>query len=480
MCYTNYSTRGCIDECCDGEETRRLRVASTCSAICGAHRSFVEHRNHGKRLVPSTYERKLENSSKNTTHTSDLPVPEPISLHFDALRRSGRITSQFNSARLLAANMAFRSPFLELSNDVMLMIIDTLAISPPRLDSPNKILTPLKHLSATNQRLRQLVRPFLLEHIELDSCLALPNYGKYGSFFSATSRAIADLSAIPGVCNNIRRFSFHTQRDTPSSISGFPPFDAIVNFIGSLNNLQNLTICIDTTSPLFEAAIEASSGEILLRLDKIKTLHVNERNIKLLTYCPNVQHVAISRAPGETAYGSAFGISRPFLVAPNVIQLEIKGIVLLCRVARLIMLSLEFPNTECLRLTENYFRCFRSWAYRIGDNFKHIKVLAVSHRFFEQFVACGPRNYLDDSTPFIGADNFARLAFENIDTLEELWLDPDNIARRTRGSNPETSNGNGRGSQEDRVDPDLQTKADVSWVWTRPSDPLVRHVEWIV
>ncbi|KAF9737363.1 hypothetical protein PMIN06_013012 [Paraphaeosphaeria minitans] len=257
----------------------------------------------------------------------------------------------------------------------------------------------------------------------------------------------------------------------------------LVDIISSLTKLQHLTLCIDTSFSLFEGAINASSGDVLLRLNTIQTLHVSKRFTHLLHYCPNVRNLAISRTPGEPAYDSAFSNGQqPSLVAPRVTQLELKGIVLLCRVARLVSLSLEFPNTQVLRLTENSTHCFQAWSCRVGENFQHVKVLAVSRQFSEPFLVCGPRNGSDGPAPFAGADDVARLAFGNIATLEELWLEPDNIARRVCGPEPGSSVGSTsyRGGQEDQVGSDPWTETDVRWVWTRPSDPLVRPVEWIV
>ncbi|KAK7188931.1 hypothetical protein DPSP01_013070 [Paraphaeosphaeria sporulosa] len=325
--------------------------------------------------------------------------------------------------------MATRSHFLGLRNEIILLIIDVLASPPPGLASLIRISTPLKYLSAANRRLRQLIRPVLLARITLDNCPAPRTYRLSGFFLSSATKATADLSAIPGVCDGIQRFSFRAQIVTLSTINLLPRFDNLVEFIGSLSRLQCLTLCIDTTYSL-KGAINASSGDILLRHKTIKTLHVSERFIHLLHYCPNVRNLAISRTPGELAYGSAFSSGQPCLVAPHVTQLEVSGIVLLCRVFRLISLSLEFPNTQVLRLTAKYTHCFKNWSRRVGENFKHVKVLAVSCQLFEQFIFCGPQNeLLYNSAPVVGAENVARLAFENIATLEELWLEPDNIAR---------------------------------------------------
>ncbi|KAL5398569.1 hypothetical protein PMIN06_013013 [Paraphaeosphaeria minitans] len=118
--------------------------------------------------------------------------------------------------------MATRSHFLGFSNEIILLIIDALATPPPRLDSSSRITTPLKYLSATNRRLRHLVRPVLLERIARDNRLAPRTYRQSGFFLSSATKATADLSLMPGVCNGIQRFGFRTQITTPSTITPVP------------------------------------------------------------------------------------------------------------------------------------------------------------------------------------------------------------------------------------------------------------------
>ncbi|KAF2448894.1 hypothetical protein P171DRAFT_428885 [Karstenula rhodostoma CBS 690.94] len=381
--------------------------------------------------------------------------------------------------------MASRTLFLDLSNDIILMILDILAFSPPRLDLPIEMPTPLKHLSATNRRLRQLVRPYLLERITLDNRLAQPNYKTAGYHLSSATQAIAALSENRSVCDNIRRFSFnttHTWRDTLSYTTVSPRYDILVEFISRLNKLQHLTVRSEYASSLFEGAIKASSALIFLRLESIKTLHIGERYLNLLTYCPNVQHFVISQI-GEPLPSNPFDINRPYVAAPSITQLEVEGDVKLCRMDRMPSLGLEFPNVECLRFTETaglYEAIFERWVHRLGDTFSHLKVLAVSRQVFEQFIVGEPSDDSANVAPFAGADDFARMVFDTLDSLEELWLEPDHIAIWTRSSDPDFGDSGYRVGREDQAGLDSRTGPSVQWVWTRPSDPLVRPVEWIV
>jgi hypothetical protein len=97
---------------------------------------------------------------------------------------------------------------------------------------------------------------------------------------------------------------------------------------------------------------------------------------------------------------------------------------------------------------------FEQLSYIIGNYFKQLRVLAVSHPFFEGYIVCGPRNGLNGSPPFVGADEFAINAFKNIHSLEELWFERDEISRRTHSSSIELSASNTENgdSQEDGID----------------------------
>lgn len=378
--------------------------------------------------------------------------------------------------------MSNGSPFLELSNDIMLLIIDELANLPPRLDSRIRYLTPLKHLSVTNRRMRELVFPTLFKRIALENHLEPVNWrwSSYDFHLPSSFKAIEYLSATPGICDTVRKFSFHTQNATSRTITARPRYDIMVTFIGSLSRPQHLTLCIGDSFALFEDAIHDYWRDIALRFETITTLHISEQGINLLCYCPNVRNLALSRAPGELTYDSTVASGVLSMVALHVTHLEADYLSLVCRVARLTSLSPEFPDTEVLRLTERYLHSFHSWSRRVGNCFKHVRVLAVSRQFFAGYI--GFRKGNDTSfTPFVGADDIARWAFVDIATLEELWLEPDNIARRVRSSTTEADAGDAkhRGSQEDEVGPYSQIEA-TQWVWTRPSDPLVRHIEWIV
>jgi hypothetical protein len=126
---------------------------------------------------------------------------------------------------------------------------------------------------------------------------------------------------------------------------------------------------------------------------------------------------------------------------------------------------------------------FEIWFYSIDHDFKQLRVLAVFHQYFEQFIVCEPQSGLNGSPPFVGADDLAIHAFKNLHSLEELWLEPDATAKRTCSSSLElsASKTNNRDSQEDGVDAnsDSQTETNVQWVWTRPHDPLVRPIEYV-
>jgi hypothetical protein len=164
--------------------------------------------------------------------------------------------------------------------------IEWLAISSPRLDSPTGILTPLKHLCTTNRILRQLVRPFLLERIILSTSLGSPWHESSRYAWNSLLRAIVDLSAFSTVYNNIRRLSLHHTWSKDASKAH--QFGNMIGFMGCLLKLHHLKLCINITSLDFRFAIATSNREIFLRVETIKTLRVDERNLFLLSYCPNL------------------------------------------------------------------------------------------------------------------------------------------------------------------------------------------------
>jgi hypothetical protein len=150
--------------------------------------------------------------------------------------------------------MAYRSPFLSLSNEIILQVIEFLAISSPRLDSPTRVPTPPKHLSTTNRLLRQLVRPLLLERIVLSTHLG-SRWGETSLHaWNSVLHTSTDLSAISNVRSNIRRFTLdHTRSNITSR---YHQFSTMISFMGCLTKLQHLEVCIDITSLDFRLAIE--------------------------------------------------------------------------------------------------------------------------------------------------------------------------------------------------------------------------------
>ncbi|KAF2685146.1 hypothetical protein K458DRAFT_403381 [Lentithecium fluviatile CBS 122367] len=269
-----------------------------------------------------------------------------------------------------------KTTFLDLSNDVLLVIFDQLE-SLPRCNQ-NEIY-PLKSLFSTNRGLRELSRPLLHSSI----CLGQRGKPWTGNEWCEAREAMEGLLET-GYADDVKKLRVHLKKWNGGWEELANELDLLVKFWRRLPKLRNLTLSLDDKVAVGLAKWWNDFPDSRY-LGSVRTLTVHARHQWFVKFCPKITHLGIhnykdhdacSPTVQDSLYYSWYPTDTRMYFnqlsehAPNVIHLEATtgwDPPLLSSLAH------EYPRLQHLSLIEG--RCSHSLVYGFTPMFKEIGVL---------------------------------------------------------------------------------------------------------
>jgi hypothetical protein len=360
--------------------------------------------------------------------------------------RATRVDSLIDSSLISLPHKRLTLP--DLCDDVLLLICDF-------LDHQNHDQTPWKHLSLTNHRLRGLLVPQLFKTLLIIAPLkALDTDALTRHLHHARTLKIDMFGSLWWWCSG----AYISSRDAID----------LFTFIHSLPRLKRLEMrmmsrSLDLFSAAFSDASLLGSGFRGFDLRGVETLVVNSSAAFLVPHCPDLQKLVVKgKGDGEDcAMEKYIDLKSLFENAPCPSLPSHDDSLFRCArgltsfdasaawsLAELAFLTTTFPNIRHLVLrSESY--CYRSDVASImrtlGQGCKQLQTLQISKIQYLDvgYRAVWKRAVMECKTEEarrtmwkanemrrVTAENkVARLAFEGLQALEELWVGDKRVAR---------------------------------------------------
>ncbi|KAJ4301308.1 hypothetical protein N0V90_003399 [Kalmusia sp. IMI 367209] len=278
----------------------------------------------------------------------------------------------------------------DLSNELLLNIIDYLVQDEYDNLYVTPRPTPLKNLSLVNLRFRCLLRILLMKSIVLiDSA----KHNAQSSQWDTTHEAIAYLSKDISLCSSMDTLRIEhvdwVHLDDENTIYDTKSADDIVKFLSETTNLEHLRLRVSGRwSQIFSNAVESWSISSPLCLKNVTTLIIEQSTVSLLQYCPRIEHLGLFNH-ADSARLNKIDLDRYSKFAPNISHIEASARWSLEEITSLAQAWPKLEHLGVFTIVESEPLMLVDLLADLRKTFRYLKVLKLAEVCMDSFWSGG-------------------------------------------------------------------------------------------